>query len=133
MLEVVAAFIRDKEKFLICQRPEGKNCAFGWEFPGGKIEAGETKAAALIRECREELAVELDVRGELADVVHDYPGFSIHLSLLESTVRDGIPTAIEHNDIRWITEAEIPDYNFCPADKKLIEKLVLQSYFQKNT
>lgn len=123
MLEVVAAFIRDGEKFLICQRPEGKNCALGWEFPGGKIEAGETKARAIIRECREELGVELAVLRELADVVHDYPGFSIHLTLLECRIISGELTALEHNDVRWITAAEIPNYNFCPADRKLIAGL----------
>lgn len=123
MLEVVAAMIRDGEKFLICQRPAGKNCAFGWEFPGGKIEEGETKAQALVRECREELAVTLEVKGELADVVHDYGGFSIHLTLLEATVAEGSPTALEHNDLRWIAFEEINGYSFCPADQKLIEKL----------
>ena len=123
MLEVVAAFIRDGERFLICQRPAGKNCAFGWEFPGGKVEEGETKAEALVRECREELALVLDVKKELADVLHDYPGFSIHLTLLEATVAEGAPTALEHNDIRWITFEEIKDFDFCPADRKLIGKL----------
>ena len=126
MLEVVAAFIREGEKFLICQRPAGKNCAFGWEFPGGKIEPGETKAEALIRECREELAVTLDVKRELADVVHDYGSFSIHLTLLETMVAEGEPTALEHNDIRWITFEQIPDFDFCPADRKLIERLCLR-------
>ena len=123
MLDVVAAFIRDGEKFLICQRPAGKNCAFSWEFPGGKIETGETKAQALIRECREELNVELAVIRELAEVVHDYPGFSIRLALLECRVSSGKPTAIEHNDLRWITPAEFPSYDFCPADRKLIARL----------
>ncbi|MBQ8507778.1 MAG: NUDIX domain-containing protein [Clostridia bacterium] len=125
MLEVVAAFIRDGEKFLICQRPAGKNCAFGWEFPGGKLEAGETKPQALARECREELNVELDVARELADVTHAYPGFSIHLTLLECEIRAGSLTALEHNALQWITAAEIPNYEFCPADQKLIQKLRL--------
>ena len=125
MLEVVAALIRDGGRFLICQRPEGKNCALGWEFPGGKIEAGETKAQALARECWEELNVELQVLGELADVVHDYPGFSIHLSLLEARVASGKMEALEHRAIRWIDESEIPDYKFCPADAKLIAKMGL--------
>ena len=120
MLEVVAAFIREGERFLICQRPLGKNCALGWEFPGGKVEPGETKAEALVRECREELAVTLDVQGALCDVVHNYPGFSIHLTLLEATVSEGTPTALEHNDLRWITFPELTDYDFCPADRKLI-------------
>ena len=123
MLEVVAACIREGDRFLICQRPAGKNCAFGWEFPGGKVEAGEAKAEALIRECREELAVTLEVTRELADVVHDYPGFSIHLTLLEATVQAGIPAALEHNDIQWISFDRIPEFEFCPADQKLIAKL----------
>ncbi len=126
MLEVVAAMIRDGEKFLVCQRPAGKNCAFGWEFPGGKIEAGETKAEALVRECREELAVALEVTRELADVVHDYGSFSIHLTLLEAAVREGVPAALEHNAIRWISEEELEGYSFCPADEKLLKKLGLR-------
>ena len=127
MLEVVAAYIRDGERFLICQRPAGKNCAFGWEFPGGKLEAGETKAEALVRECREELAVTLDVQAELCDVIHDYPGFSIHLTLMEARVADGKPTALEHNDIQWIGFDQLAGFDFCPADKKLIEKLRLRN------
>lgn len=126
MLEVVAACIRDGERFLICQRPEGKNCALGWEFPGGKVEAGESKAEALIRECREELDVTLQVGGELAQVTHDYPGFSIRLSLLEARVAAGTPTALEHRAIRWICGEEISGYSFCQADQKLLQKLGLR-------
>jgi len=127
MLEVVAAMICEGERFLICQRPEGKNCAGAWEFPGGKIEAGESGAQALVRECREELAVELEPGGVLADVVHDYPGFSIHLTLYRARVLRGAPAALEHSAVKWICEAELADYEFCPADRKLLGKLGLCS------
>ena len=110
----------DKERFISADIVASADALMGIRE---KIEAGETKARAIIRECREELGVELAVLRELADVVHDYPGFSIHLTLLECRIISGELTALEHNDVRWITAAEIPNYNFCPADRKLIAGL----------
>ena len=127
MLEVVAAFIRDKEKFLICQRPEGKNCAFGWEVPGGKIEAGETKAAALIRECREELCITVKPLDIFIEVVHEYPDLTVHLILYNAVIAEGEIKLLEHNDARWITPEEIPMYAFCPADKEILERIMLSA------
>lgn len=128
MIEVVAALIWDgggKKKFLACQRPPHKARGLTWEFPGGKVEAGETLAQALIRECREELDVTLAVAGPLMDVTHVYPDITVHLTLLESTVAEGEPRAIEHHDIRWITmeEAFTGVYPFSPADQEFLERL----------
>lgn len=127
MLEVVAALIRDGERFLICQRPEGKNCALGWEFPGGKLEAGETGAQALARECREELDIDIEVLGALADVQHVYPSISIHLTLMEARIASGVPRALEHADIRWITAAQLGDFELCPADRRLVDRLDMEN------
>lgn len=124
MVEVVAALIWDKNKFMICQRPETKSCALLWEFVGGKVEPGETKEQALIRECQEELAVTLSVGDVFTDVIHEYPDITVHLTLFNATIAEGVPQKLEHNDIKWITPAEIPDYNFCPADKEILEKLL---------
>ncbi|MBQ4160040.1 MAG: (deoxy)nucleoside triphosphate pyrophosphohydrolase [Clostridia bacterium] len=124
MTEVVAALIWDKDKFMICQRPANKARALLWEFVGGKVELGETKQQALIRECQEELAVTLSVGDVFMDVVHEYPDITVHLTLFNATIAEGIPLKIEHNDIRWITPDEIPFYEFCPADEEILEKII---------
>lgn len=128
MTEVVAALIWDEkhEKFLICQRPSHKSCGLLWEFVGGKVESGETHEAALIRECREELAVTLTVGSVFTEVMHQYPDITVHLTLFHAAIVEGTPQMLEHNDIRWITPAEIPQYEFCPADKEILEKIVMQ-------
>lgn len=123
MTEVVAALIWDKDRFMICQRPAHKARALSWEFVGGKVEFGETKEQALIRECREELAVTLSVGDVFMDVVHEYPDITVHLTLFNATIAQGVPQKLEHNDIRWITVSEINDYDFCPADTEILEKL----------
>jgi len=123
MIEVVAALIWDKDKFLICQRPANKARALLWEFVGGKVEPGETKERALIRECQEELAITLSIGDVFMDVHHEYPDISVHLTLFNSTIMEGVPQILEHNDIRWITTAEIPQYEFCPADQEILKKL----------
>lgn len=124
MTEVVAALIWDKDKFMICQRPENKARALLWEFVGGKVEPGETKQQALIRECQEELAVTLSVGDVFMDVVHEYPDITVHLTLFSASITEGIPQKIEHNDIQWITPDEIPLYEFCPADEEILEKII---------
>lgn len=124
MTEVVAALIWDNDKFLICQRPATKSCALLWEFVGGKVEPGETKEQALIRECQEELAVTLSVGDVFIDVVHEYPDITVHLTLFNARITEGVPQKLEHNDIKWITPAEILQYNFCPADKEILGKLL---------
>ncbi len=123
MVEVVAALIWNKGKFMICQRPAHKARGLLWEFVGGKVEPGETKKEALIRECREELAVTLSVGDVFMDVVHVYPDLTVHLTLFHATIAEGIPQKLEHNDIRWITPAEIPNYEFCPADEEILKKI----------
>ena len=122
--EVVAALIWDNDKFMICQRPAHKARGLLWEFVGGKVEAGETKEAALIRECQEELAVTLSVGDVFMEVVHEYPDITVRLTLFNATIAEGVPQKLEHNDIRWITPAEIPQYDFCPADVEILDKIM---------
>ena len=121
--EVVAALIWAEDKFMICQRPAHKDRGLLWEFVGGKVEPGETKEAALIRECREELAVTLSVGDVFMEVVHEYPDITVRLTLFHATISEGEPQKLEHNDIRWITPAEIPQYDFCPADVEILDKI----------
>lgn len=123
MTEVVAALIRDKEKFMICQRPAHKARGLLWEFVGGKVEPGETKEQALFRECQEELAVTLSIGDVFMDVVHEYPDLIVHLTLFNAVILEGIPKKLEHNDIKWITPSEISNYEFCPADVEILKKI----------
>ena len=123
MIEVVAALIWDKDKFMICQRPAHKTRALLWEFVGGKVEPGETKEQALIRECREELEVTISVCDVFMDIVHEYPDIAVHLTLFNATIDKGVPRKLEHNDIRWIAPDDIPNYEFCPADEEILKRI----------
>lgn len=126
MTEVVAALIWRKNQFMICQRPPHKARGLLWEFVGGKMETGESREEALIRECREELAVTVAVEDIYTEVIHEYPDITIHLTLFNAHIAEGEPQMLEHNDIRWITPLEIPQYEFCPADKEILERIQLQ-------
>lgn len=121
--EVVAALIWDGPRFMICQRPAHKARAMLWEFVGGKVEPGETKERALIRECREELAVTVSVGDVFMEVVHAYPDITVQLTLFHATIAEGIPQKLEHADIQWIKPHQIPQYDFCPADEEILKKL----------
>ncbi|MBO5525533.1 MAG: (deoxy)nucleoside triphosphate pyrophosphohydrolase [Clostridia bacterium] len=124
MIEVVAALIWEGDRFMICQRPANKARGLLWEFVGGKVEPGETKEQALIRECREELAITLSVGNVFMEVVHKYPDVTVHLTLFNATIAEGIPQKIEHNDVRWITPSEIPNHTFCPADEEILVRMI---------
>ena len=122
--EVVAALIWKDNRFMICQRPVHKARGLLWEFVGGKVEPGETKEQALIRECREELNVLLSVGEVFMDVVHEYPDLTVHLTLFNATIEEGEPQKLEHNDIQWITPSDIPNYEFCPADEEILDTII---------
>lgn len=122
-VEVVAALIWDKDKFLICQRPANKARGLLWEFVGGKVENGETKAEALVRECQEELAITVEARDVFTEVKHEYPDIIVHLTLFNCVITSGHPQLLEHNDLQWITPAQIPNYDFCPADIEILKKI----------
>lgn len=120
MVEVVAALIWQDDRFLICQRPAHKARGLLWEFVGGKVEPGETMAQALVRECREELDITVSVGEIFTQVVHEYPDLQIRLTLFHCAIAEGTPKLLEHNDLKWITPAQIPDFDFCPADKDIL-------------
>ncbi len=128
MTEVVAAYIRDGERFMICQRPAHKARGLLWEFAGGKVEPGETKEAALVRECREELAVTVAVGRVFMELDHHYPDLDVHLTLFYASITEGAPEKREHADIRFITAAEIPQYAFCPADETILAHITALSH-----
>lgn len=124
MTDVVAALIWDNGKFLACQRTAHKTRGLMWEFVGGKVEPGETKQQALIRECREELGIEIKVGSVYMELTHEYPDMTVDLTLFHAFIAEGTPQMLEHNDIRWITPSEIPNYTFCPADKDILHKIM---------
>ncbi len=123
VVEVVAALIEKDGKLLICRRPADKARGLLWEFAGGKVEAGETKEAALVRECREELAVTLFVGDVYAEVTHTYPDLTIHLTLFRAAIAAGEPQALEHAQLCWAAPADLPSFDFCPADTEIVAKI----------
>lgn len=125
--EVVAALIWEKDRFLICQRPEHKARGSLWEFVGGKVEPVETKQQALVRECREELGIEVMPGDIFMEVTHTYPDLTVHLTLFSSTIVSGTPKLLEHQDLRWITPAQIRQFAFCPADEVILQKIIEQT------
>lgn len=126
MTEVVAALIWDGDRFMACQRPAHKARGLLWEFVGGKVEPGETKEEALVRECREELGVTIAVGNVFMEVEHVYPDLTVHLTLFHARIMEGVPQKLEHNDIQWITIEEIDQFAFCPADEEILKKLKQQ-------
>jgi 8-oxo-dGTP diphosphatase len=123
MTEVVAALIWREDRFLACQRPAHKARGLLWEFVGGKVEPGERREEALIRECREELDVTVEVGEVFMEVDHVYPDLTVHLTLFHASIPEGEPKKLEHNDLRWLTVEEIDQYEFCPADIEILERL----------
>lgn len=123
MTEVVAALIWDGDRFMACQRPAHKARGLLWEFAGGKVEPGETKEQALIRECREELDITLEVGDIFTEVTHEYPDITVHLTLFNAKIAQGKPKLLEHIAIKWISADEIDSLDFCPADKSILEKI----------
>ena len=123
MTDVVAALIWDGDRFMACQRPAHKARALLWEFVGGKVEPGETKEEALIRECREELDVTVAVEDVFMEVTHEYPDLTVHLTLFNARIAEGVPRKLEHNDIQWLTIDEIDRFPFCPADEEILKRL----------
>lgn len=124
MVEVVAGLVWDKDRFMICQRPENKARGLLWEFAGGKVEPGETKVDALKREFKEELDVDLVVGDPFMDVIHEYPDITIHMTLFHSQLNDNaVPHLLEHKDLQWILPSEIDQYEFCPADEMILQKI----------
>ena len=128
VIEVVGAIIKDGDKYLIGQRPAHKSQGGLWEFMGGKIEPGETPERALRRECLEELALEIENERIIDSVIHEYPEKTIRLTLISCSPKTGsIPKALEHQQIKWVTRAEMDALDFAPADKELIQRLLIRS------
>ena len=128
MTQVVAALIWKNGKFLACQRPAHKARGLLWEFVGGKVEPEECPEDALVRECREELDVSVAVGPVFMQVIHEYPDITIELTLFSATIAEGEITLLEHNAYAWVAPEEIDNYEFCPADEEILEKIRREYY-----
>ena len=108
-LEVAAAMLMRGQTVLLCRRPAGKARALQWEFPGGKLEPGETGEQALARECREELGAEVRVGPRVDELVFNYPDLSVHLTLYQAEPLTE-PRALEHSALEWAAPSELAQY-----------------------
>lgn len=130
IIYVVAGIIRRSEdaegKILVCKRPREKARGGLWEFAGGKLEAGETREAALVRECREELGITLAPGKLYMELEHAYEDLTVHLSVYEAFIVEGEPSLLEHEELRWVTPLEFSALSFCPADEKILAKLAYE-------
>ncbi len=120
-IDVVAGLVQDdRGRLLACRRPVGKHLGGKWEFPGGKVEAGETPAHALVRELREELEITVEPGETLTPVVHDYGRGPIRLIPLLCTITAGVPHPHEHDEIRWCATAELEQLDLAAADLPIL-------------
>jgi 8-oxo-dGTP diphosphatase len=127
-LRVVAAALFDAERrVLIAERPAGKHMAGWWEFPGGKVAAGETDAAALKRELREELGVEVRPDYEVMQLQHDYPDRVVDLVLWHATLEGGAPQGLDGQQLKWVECQTLGNQRLLPADQPFIAALQLLS------
>ena len=121
-LNVVAAIIHNDGKILATKRGYGEFIN-QWEFPGGKIEDGETKEEALIREIKEELNVEIEITNFALDIEYQYPTFYLKMACFDCIIKSGTPKLLEHNDARWLSKEELDDVNWIPADVDAVSYL----------
>ena len=126
IIDVVGAVVRDGDRVLMAQRPEGKAQTGLWEFPGGKVEPGETPEEALARECREELLLEIEAPRVITSVIHRYPGMTIRLILVECRARPGsVPVPQERQAVGWYRASDMDSLPLCPADRELLPYVFL--------
>ena len=123
MIPVVAALIVRDGRLLIARRPEGKHMAGRWEFPGGKLECGESPEEAIEREIREEMAAEIRAGRVYQAIAYSYPEKDVLLLFYAASVVSGEPRPVEEAEIRWITLEELDEYTFAPVDAMLVERL----------
>ena len=122
-VSVAAAMIWKEGKLLICQRGAGGSCAFLWEFPGGKVECGETALDCVIRECKEELDIIIDVKKMIAQFDYDYPDKQISFTFFDAEILSGTVQKQVHREICWVSPKELDSKSFCPADIEIVEQI----------
>lgn len=122
-IEVVAAILIQGGRVLAAQRSEGGIRGGTWEFPGGKVDPGESQRAGLERELREELSLEVEVTDLFLSLTHDYPDLRIHLHAYFCQHRAGAATALEHQSVRWLRPSELREVHWSDADRVIAEEL----------
>ena len=128
MTRVSAAIINNSDnEILICQRGQGGSCEFLWEFPGGKIEQGESPEECLVRECLEELEIEIEVLDLFEQTKYSYPEREIEFMFFSASLKKGVPTLNVHNSIKWVSPDMLGEYEFCPADVLVVERLAKEN------
>ncbi len=130
-IPVAAALVFHEHRLLITRRPEGTHLAGLWEFPGGKLEAGESWEAGLQRELREELAIEVEVGPLFCEVTHAYPEKTVHLRFFVCRLVSGIPQAIGCSELTWVDRDSLGAHEFPAADREILEQLSLSKLFDK--
>ncbi|WP_371372773.1 8-oxo-dGTP diphosphatase MutT [Sporomusa aerivorans] len=128
MIEVTAAIIQHKENILIARRPPGDPLAGKWEFPGGKIEPGETPEECLRREIKEELSIGIVVGDFFAESIYNYPAKTIRLYAFWSAWLSGEIELRSHDTVEWVNIEDLKKFDFAPADIPFINKLQGNSY-----
>jgi mutator protein MutT len=123
IIDVAAGLIFHRGQLLITQRFPEAHLGGLWEFPGGKLEANETFSECLVREIQEELAIEIEIVEQVADVTHDYPGKSVHLEFFRCSLVAGEPKAIGCAALEWIKVSDLSKYKFPPADREIVTLL----------
>lgn len=124
MLEVVAGVFKHNNKILIAQRPKEKHMGDKWEFPGGKVEQGETDQHALIRELQEEFETIVKVQDHICAVQYDYANLSVNINVYYVEAAPDTIKMIEHQDIKWIDKKELLQYDLAPADILIAQNIL---------
>lgn len=122
-LDIAAVILLNGDKILIAKRAEGGNCGGKWEFPGGKVEKGETLEQCAIRECQEELGVTVHLTGLFGTANHRYPDNTVAITFYTGIILQGDPLPRVHQQLAWVTSGQLGEYSFCTANQDILEKL----------
>lgn len=127
-IHVVCVILEGLEgKIFVARRPEGKALAGGWEFPGGKIETGESHTTALKREIKEELEIQIEVGAALPASSYDYDFGTVVLHPYRANIKSGVINLTEHPEGRWVSRKDLPSLNWVPADIPIVRALLAQT------
>lgn len=124
MVDIVAAILYHKQQVLIAKRLDTGECGGFWEFPGGKVEKNESLQDAIIRECQEELNVVVQVESPFVNTIYAYPQKIVNLFFMKGTIIQGQATKRVHSCIKWVDISALNQYEFCPANKEVIDTLL---------